>query len=88
MGLLVFMVWAMALSILVLYSVLYICCVLIIFRPSKANDFLLKLMIFCLFAGVTPPITFLLQAFMVTYLSDDDTEQGRGTICFLRVPVF
>lgn len=49
MGLL--MVWSMALSILVLYSVLYICCVLIIFRPSKANDFLLKLMIFCLLAG-------------------------------------
>lgn len=66
MGLLVFMVWAMALSILVLYSVLYISCVLIIFRPSKANDFLLKLMMFCLFAGVTLPITFLLQAFMVT----------------------
>ena len=44
MGPLAFMVWAMALSILVLCSVLFIYCVLFIFRSSIANDFLLKLM--------------------------------------------
>lgn len=39
-------VWKMVLDILGLCSVLFMFCVLFIFRPSKANNFLLILIIF------------------------------------------
>ena len=44
-------------------------------------------MMFLLYTGMALPVVFVLQAFMVTYLSGGDTEQGRGNLCFLSVPV-
>ena len=46
MGPLASMLWAMALGILGSFSVLFIYYILFIIRASKANDFLLQMMIF------------------------------------------
>lgn len=42
---------------------------------------------FSLYIGVVSLIIFLLQAFTITHLSDEDTEPSRGTLCFLWLPV-
>lgn len=34
---------------------------------------------------MTLPIMFLLQAFMINNLPDDNMKQGKGSLCFLRV---
>ena len=56
------------------------------FRPSKANDLLLKLMTFSLFTGVTQHITYLLQAYTVMNCLMAIWNRGEEA-CFLRVPV-
>ena len=40
-----------------------------------------------MYTAVALPIKFLLQAFKITQLFDADTEQGRDSLFFLRVPV-
>ena len=43
-------------------------------------------LIFTLYTGVVAwPVMFLLQALMIMQLSDHNTEQGRGSLCSLKV---
>ena len=55
-------------------------------RPGKENPTGTSRFTFSIYIGVAPPVMFLIQDFMVTHLSDGNSEQGISSLCILRVP--